>query len=201
MLVNPILLVDCPDPEQAFGLWYQYVLGFESKHWNAPTRWNITRQQPDYPENFAYVYNGILFVGINLVGGVIHDAREWENRHLANLQWIDDVYAEYYPQGVINTMVVLAHADPDIQANDSFFDAFFQRVENDYQLMTIFIHRNLGIESWGLEPQFNKIQNLIMVVVEGSIWPPMLIEIDPVAGIVDVDQTEWYGNYLNGTSA
>ena len=135
-----------------------------------------------------------------MVGGVIHDAREWENRHAANLQWIDDLYAEYHPQGIINTMVIFAHADPDIQANDNFFQTFLQRVESDYQLMTIFVHRNLGIESWGLEAQYNRIQNLIMVVVEGSIWPPMLIEIDPAAGVVDVDQTEWYSNYINGTS-
>jgi hypothetical protein len=44
-------------------------------------------------------------VGINLVGGVVHDAREWEDRHAANLQWIDDQYQQYMGE-------VLAHADP-----------------------------------------------------------------------------------------
>jgi hypothetical protein len=170
-------------------------LGFETKFWPTPQAWNITRQAPDYSENFAYVFNGALFVGINLVGGVVHDAREWQDRHQADLQWIDDNYLKY--EGQFQVMVVLAHADPDIQANDDFFATFYTRVETDYTLQVIFIHRNLGVESWGLEPAFNGLSNLIVVVMEGSVWPPMLVEIDTAAGIVDIDQEQWYTEYIN----
>jgi hypothetical protein len=70
-------------------------------------------------------------------------------------------------------------------------------VETDYTLQVIFIHRNLGVESWGLEPAFNGLSNLIVVVMEGSVWPPMLVEIDTAAGIVDIDQEQWYTEYIN----
>ena len=190
------MLLDCPNPEQAFGFWYDYILEFETKYWPEPTMWNITRQEPNYSENFAYVHNGILFLGINLVGGVVHDAKEWQERHNADLKWIDDNY--YLYEGQYDAMVILGHADPDIQANDEFFKTFYERVEDNYDTQVIFIHRNLGVESYGLEPEYNGISNLIVVVVEGSIWPPMLVQVDVKAGIVDIDQEEWYTDYMNG---
>jgi hypothetical protein len=169
-------------------------LRFEDRFWPTPTAWNVTRQEPDFPENFAYVYNGLLIVGINLVGGVVHDQREWQTRHEANLAWIDGQY--YDNEGQFSVMVILAHADPDIQANDDFFVTFYQRVEVNYDLQVLFIHRNLGVESWGLEPAYNNIDNLMVIVVKGSVWPPMLVEIDTRAGIVDIDQDQWYTDYL-----
>jgi hypothetical protein len=192
-----LLCIDCPNPEQAFGFWYDYNLEFETKYWPAPTAWNTTRQEPDYPENFCYVLNRLLIIGINLVGGVIHDSKEWSDRWAADLQWIDDNYNLY--QGQFESVVILAHADPSIQANADFFDTFYLRVASDYaETPVIFIHRNLGVEPWGLKSEYNNISNLKVVVVEGSIWPPMLVQIDVLAGIVDVDQESWYADYMDG---
>jgi hypothetical protein len=190
----PFYFPDCPNPTQAFSFWYDYILDFESTHYPAPTAWNVSRQDPDYSENFAFVQNGLLILSINLVGGVVHDNREWEDRHAANLEWIDDQF--YLRQGEFSAMVVLAHADPNIQANSGFFDTFYTRVEMVYQIQVIYIHRNLGVESWALEPNFNGISNLMVVVVEGSVWPPMLVEIDTAAGTLDIDQEQWYIDYL-----
>jgi hypothetical protein len=197
--VSSIIFLDCPDPVQALSYWYDYNLRSETKYWPAPTHWNITRQEPDFAENFSFVNNGVLFIGINLVGGVIHDADEWKRRHEADLQWIDDLYNQFQPTGEVSAMVIIAHADPDIQVNEDFFATFWTRVRDNYAMLTIFVHRNLGIETWALEPQFQGIENLQVVVVEGSIWPPMMIQIDPVAGVVDIDQYQWYSGYINGT--
>ncbi len=169
-------------------------MDYETQFWPATDAWNSTRQQPDYAENFAYVYNDVLFVGINLVGGVVHNTREWQNRHQANLQWIDEQY--YLNEGDFDVLVVLAHADPDIQANSNFFETFYERVQFNYKVQVLFVHRNLGVETWALEPQFNGVDNLMVVVVEGSIWPPMMIQLDTKAGTVDVDQGQWYEEYL-----
>lgn len=186
-------VLDCPDPEQAFAFWHEYLIDFETQFWSAP-QWNVSRQEPDHSENYAYVYNGILFVGINLVGGQVHNTREWQTRHAADLTWIEEQY--YLNEGDFEAMVVLAHADPDIQANDNFFETFYDRVQNEYTRQVIFIHRNLGVDSWGLVPKFNGIDNLMKVIVEGSVWPPMLIQIDTKAGTVDIDQGQWYDEYI-----
>jgi hypothetical protein len=36
----------------------------------------------------------------------------------------------------------------------------------------------------------------MVVVVKASVWPPMLVEIDTWAGIVDIDQGQWYTDYF-----
>ena len=80
---------DCPDPAAALTLWHDTLLDFETSNsdWQLP--FTLSRQEPDYPENFAFLYENILFVGINLVGGTIHDADEWAARLAADLAWID----------------------------------------------------------------------------------------------------------------
>ena len=175
------------------------MLNYETKFWPAPTLWNVTRQEPDLEENFAFVCptnnengsNGVLFVGINLLDGLVHNNREWQARHEANLAWIDEQYRAN--EKVFDVMTVLAHGDPLLTSNDNFFQTFFERVKEDYsERQVVVVHCNLDVNSWSLETQFNGISNLMMVVVEGSIWPPMRMQIDIADGTVDIDQAEWY---------
>jgi hypothetical protein len=174
------------------------MLNYETKFWPATTSWNVTRQQPDFAENFAFVHNRVLFVGINLVGGIVYDNMEWQDRHAANLQWIDDQY--FLNEKNIEIMVVLAHSDPTLEGNANFFTTFYERVEFNYERQVVYVHRNLGEESWSLEAKFNGIENLMVVVVEGGIWPPMQMQINTKKGTVDVDQSEWYEEELKNIS-
>jgi hypothetical protein len=138
-----------------------------------------------------------LIVGINLVGGVVHDNKEWEDRHDADLRWIELNYNAY--EGEFETMVIIAHADPEIQANEPFFDVFYELVRSDFAgTQIIFIHRSLGDEGWALEPNYNGIENLMVAVVEGTLWPPMLVTIDTAAGLVEIDQKQWYQQFKAG---
>ncbi|KAL3917716.1 MAG: hypothetical protein SGILL_004581 [Bacillariaceae sp.] len=184
---------DCPDPNEAFGFWYDYILGFETKYWLAPS-WNIARQEPDHPENFSFLQDRVLFLGLNLVGGIVHDQPEWDARHAANLAWVNQTVATM--DGTYDTMIVLAHADPDIDINDNFFSSFLEMVRG-YDEKVIYMHRNLGIDSWQLEPQFNGIANLDVVVVEGSLWPPMWFQLDLDTGNFAIDQGSWYQDYIS----
>lgn len=98
--------------------------------------------------------------------------------------------------GTYDTMIVLAHADPDIDINDNFFSSFLEMVRG-YDEKVIYMHRNLGIDSWQLEPQFNGIANLDVVVVEGSLWPPMWFQLDLDTGNFAIDQGSWYQDYIS----
>ena len=190
-------MADCPNPELALDYWYTYNSDFETKFWPAPTEWNITRQVPFYQENFAYTHQGILFVGINLVGGRFHNAQEWQDRHRADLAWINAQYQEHV--NTTTTMVVLAHSAPLIVENAPFFTQFLDDVQNAYvDIQVLFIHRNLGENPWRVQPQYNGIDNLMVVVVRGSSWPPMLVEIDATTGVSDFDQDDWYNDYIEG---
>jgi hypothetical protein len=192
-------LADCPVPELALDYWYKYNLNFETRFWPASTQWNVERQLPFYPENFAYTHRGVLFVGISLVGGRIHDEEEWADRQRADLTWITFQYNQNVAttRG-ITTMVVLANADPSIEENDFFFNQFLPNVQNLYtETQVLYIHRNQGTRPWQLEPQFGGVANLMVVNVEGSVWPPMLVEIeeDTGTGVFDQDSA-WYDDFI-----
>jgi hypothetical protein len=64
---------------------------------------------------------------------------------------------------------------------------FFNQVRDSYNFQVPLIHSNSGVESYG----FVSLGNLDILVVEGSIWPPMKIELN-AAGALDFDQTTWF---------
>ena len=187
-----LLFVDCPNPTAAFRFWNQYLLDFETKFFPEPY-WEIKRQSPGNSENFAFLHRDVLFVGINLVGGIVHDQEEWDARHDSNLLWIDTLATNY--SGNYTTMVVLAHADPDIEINENFFGGFYPMVE-DFEEQVVFIHRNLGVDTWNRESAFSGIPNLSVVSIEGSRWPPMWVQIDPASETYTIDQSSWYNDFL-----
>jgi len=184
---------DCPNATEAMGYWKQHMLGFETKYWPRPS-WEIRRQAPEYSENFAFLQRDILFIGLNLPGGIVHDRDEWYDRHEANLEWINATATNYTEN--YTTMVVLAHADPTIEINDYFFQGFYSLVETNGDKRVIFVHRNLGVDNWKREHGYNEISNLDVVTVEGSVWPPLWMQIDPMHDYYGIDQSWWYDDYI-----
>lgn len=176
--------------------WHEYLLDYETQHWAAPSAWTVSKDDEDYPENFAFVHNDILFVGINLVGGIVHDSREWSTRQAANLQWIDDNYQQH--KNTIKAFVLFAHADPDVSSNSPFYEPFKERVSREYnQVPVVLIHRNLGIEPWSWQTEYENIQNFSVVVVAGSSWPPLMGAIDFRQDNPFIfDQSNWYDQYM-----
>ncbi len=95
-----------PSPAEAWDLWNSYFLRFETNWPTAPR----AAHQTERPENFAWVEEQVLLVGITLPGGRVHDAEEWSDFLKDDVDWVeaqlalhaDDVYA----------MVLFAHASP-----------------------------------------------------------------------------------------
>ena len=135
----------------------------------------------------------ILYIGINLVGGAVHDADEWAARQAADLAWIDSQFEKHRLD--IEVMIVLAHSDPDVSTNDPFFVPFFDRIRNEYNMPTILIHRNLFSETSGSDANYDGITNFAVLVAEGNTWPPMRVELHTTTGqswSVLWDQDDWF---------
>ncbi|MEC9206382.1 MAG: hypothetical protein VYE62_00315, partial [Pseudomonadota bacterium] len=60
---------DCSNPESAWGLWTRYLMGFDL-HWTDAL--SVDRH-PERDDLFAFFQTGVLFVGVNVVGGKVHD--------------------------------------------------------------------------------------------------------------------------------
>ena len=67
---------DCENPIQAWKYWEKYFLKFDN---NWKLKYNV-EYQTGQQENFSFKINDILFVGINLVGGRIHDQKIWNKK-------------------------------------------------------------------------------------------------------------------------
>ena len=160
---------DCPDPETAWSYWVKYFMGFE-KNWKMDLK--IDRQ-PECEENFAFISKDVLFIGLNLVGGIIHDSSEWKTRHKKNADWINFQFSEN--KDGVRAAVILAQANPDEKHTD--FMTRFLSAAVEFGKPIIFIHGD-GHE-WIYEESWLK-SNIIRIQVDkGGIAPPVkLITLD-----------------------
>lgn len=78
---------DLEDPSQGWSWWQKYYSKFEER-FQPPWK---TERQPERPENFVFVRKGVVFIGINLVGGRIHNPKEWLVRLPQDAAWIKKV--------------------------------------------------------------------------------------------------------------
>lgn len=115
---------DCiePDPQQAWRFWTRHFMRFE-RGWqhDLPVFRQLERE-----ENFSFVRNGVLFVGLNIVGGRIHDPDEWKRRHAECLDW---VRRNLKAKGSdVSSLVIFGHAKP-VSNHSDFFNPFLEDAE------------------------------------------------------------------------
>ena len=82
---------DKKDPDLCWSYWMKHLYKLEA---NFKTIWKTQRQEIR-PENFSFVHKGVLFIGLNLPGGKVHDKDEWELRHSQNVIWVESQLNKY----------------------------------------------------------------------------------------------------------
>lgn len=160
---------DCidPDPDQAWKYWSKHFMRFD-RRWqhNLPLFRQLERE-----ENFSFVRNGVLFVGLNIVGGRIHDPAEWKQRHAECLNWVrrnlnakgDDV----------SSLVIFGHAKPAGSHTD-FFDPF---VEDAKQFRKPILYLHGDGHRWIHDRPFTAKNILRVQVDQGGTAPPLKITV------------------------
>jgi hypothetical protein len=126
---------DCADPDMAWVWWETWFDKFEENWGNAP----LVQRQLVRPENFAWTDEGVLFIGINLVGGTIHDAGEWALRFQQDADWVTSHFQDAPDE--VYAAVVFGHAHPN-NINAPFFDPF-RAAALVFDRPVLFIHGNL----------------------------------------------------------
>ena len=95
---------DCENPAQAWKYWSEYFLRFD-KNWSHKLK---IQQQETKPENIAFVHRNVLLIGINLVGGAVHDEAEWSSMMNDAASWTKVQLEEN--QSKVYSAVVFAQA-------------------------------------------------------------------------------------------
>lgn len=158
---------DCTDPATAWTFWEQYFMKFD-QHWKHG--FEVARQKKR-PENFAFTRGGVLFVGLNLVGGRVHDAQEWKKRHKQDLRWLRRHIKN--SGEATSSLVIFGHAKP-AEKHDDFFEPF-EKTASEFEKPILYLHGD-G-HKWIHDRPF-KSQNVLRVQVDqGGIAPPVLISV------------------------
>ncbi len=143
---------DCVSPTQGWSYWTQYLLRLEQNWPCSPS----TERQSGRTENFAYVHKGMLFVGINLVGGT-NDTNIMED----DADWVVQQLQTKVSQ--VRGAVIFAQAGPGSN-HSTFFNPFVSAAQT-FAKPILFIHGD-G-HSW-LQDQPFSASNVIRVQVEAG---------------------------------
>jgi hypothetical protein len=132
---------DLEDPIQGWKWWQKYYARFEERFQPA---WK-TERQPDCPENFAFLRKSVVFIGINLPGGRVHDPAEWALRLPQDASWIKEVLTR--PEMAdARAAVILCQANPFVikpgESKDKFkaFLLPFRKAAADWKKPLLFLH-------------------------------------------------------------
>ncbi len=159
---------DCPDPLAAWSLWTEYFMNFD-KNWAYDPK---VERQEGAKENIAWVTQDVLMIGINLVGGRVHNQIEWDRMMSKAADWID-VQLKNKKESV-KAAVIFAQANPK-KKHQPFMNKFLQSVKA-FQKPILFLHgdghRWLYDSPW-------QVPNLVRVQIDqGRIALPLEITVN-----------------------
>jgi uncharacterized repeat protein (TIGR02543 family) len=182
---------DCSNPSQAWGYWTKHLLGLEQDFCGVPPDFEA---QSVRPENFAFTANGVLFIGLNLVGGSVQSQSEWNTRLQQNANWVNEKLAEY--GSAVRAMVVFGHAGPS--SNRALFFDQFRAAAGSWGKPVLYVHGD-G-HSWIMDRPFSQQQNILRVQVpQGHDGPVQVLVSLSSANPFNVTRDPW--PWSNGTPA
>ena len=164
---------DCPDHEHGEDMWKQYFHKIDEywEHDFALTRWG------KLDESFSFLHKGVLYFGLNVVGGDPYSQSEAEARYAVHLTNIRSILNGFDEED-FKVIVVLAHADPTYSSHhEEFFESLAETIE---KVGKPTIHFNGDYhEYYETEGGEYDVDNYMRITLDGeSISPPIRVEID-----------------------
>jgi hypothetical protein len=155
---------DCLDPAQGWAWWTAHLMRLEEGFCGTPA----TEYQAVRPENFAFVSKGVLFIGINLVGGSQISKAESRLRMQQDADWVGQQLQQH--GALARAAVVFSQAGPHSK-RQAFFDQFVPLAAS-FAKPVLFAHGD-G-HSWILDRPFSA-QNVQRMQVQRGTSPPVQV--------------------------
>ncbi len=160
---------DCliPSPETAWGYWVKHFMRFD-QNWqhNLPVF-----RQLDREENFSFVIDNVLFLGINIVGGRVHDEEEWKVRLQQDFDWVQKNMDHYGED--LSSVVLFGHAHPN-PSHKLFFEQF-NVLAKSFEKPILYLHGD-G-HTWVHDHPFEAKNILRVQVDQGAKGPPVQVRV------------------------
>ncbi|NQZ69315.1 MAG: metallophosphoesterase family protein, partial [Lentisphaeria bacterium] len=189
---------DKKDPDAAWALWEKYFMHFH-KRWTKGTAKAFPKiqgisYQKKRPENFAFLGKGVLFIGLNLPGGRVHDKKEWDLRLPQNAKWVADNLKKH--QTNARALVIFAHAHLN-NTHEAFTKPFLAAAEA-FAKPVLYLHAD-G-HTWIKDHPWAKHKNVLRVQTEQiDLAPPVLVTVKSSGTTTDIfefDRRYQRGPYL-----
>lgn len=162
---------NCPNPESAWNTWYDTFKNFDLE-FDKPFE---VERHVDREENFAFVKQGVLFIGVHVVNGRIVDKIDQQARNAANFDWIFKRVTEY--QDDVRAIVVFGNARPGHPQNQAFFDNTVSFLDV-FGLPSVYVHSNPGNAGVEEYSPFANSKNVVAVQAQsGGLDPPLRINV------------------------
>ncbi len=183
---------DQVDPDRHWRYWEKHFLHFDQQ-WDPPSGTSAIERQSVRPENFAFVLDQALFIGINKVGGKIHDEAEWETRLKQDAQWISDNLAAH--RDSTHSAVIFAQANG--YSKIGAFQEFLKQVGPKYGKPILYLHAD-G-HNWINEPgKYADNITRVQLDVVNAAFPPIQVQVtghpdQPFVFDRRLDKPQWQG--------
>lgn len=118
---------DCANPEEALGFFRSTFVDMEN-NWNLPFK---VKRNEIYPESFYFTHKSVLYIGLNIVGGRVHNRDSWTVRLDYQFQWIKGLIEKLIldeDKKKAASVVIFGHAAPREEHG-----AFFLPLEGFYK--------------------------------------------------------------------
>ena len=154
---------DCSNATQGFNWWMQYFQNFEINFCGAP----YTEHQSVRPQNWAFVMDGVLFIGIDLVGSTGTSSSDQQK----DADWVEQQFTAKV--SLVRAAAVFAQAGPDSKRN-TFFNAFEQSA-GTFAKPVLFLHGD-G-HSWIQDNPWSQPNTMRIEVDNGGAEDPVQITV------------------------
>ena len=161
---------DTVNPTQSWSYWASTFTYFD-QNWQHSFQVNY---QTGRLENYSFVANDILFIGINLVGGTIHDSNEWATRSADDLAWIQANFGQFGSQ--VGSAVIFAQASPNRSGYTNFKNGLINAAQ-DFSDPILFVQGDS--HKWLLDKPYSTAPNFTRVIIDstGTDAAPLLVTV------------------------
>lgn len=161
----------CPNPESSLGYWMSAFKDFDLKFKHGLP----VKRDTQYPEAFAFLHKGVLFMGLHIVSGpVVEDAEDWVNRQKEMLKFYYGI--ANMNKGEFRSVVLIGNARPSaLQA--AFFETLFSNLK-EHHAPIVYIHANEKGDDVLQHYPFETRKDILAVGVQnGGLFAPLKITI------------------------
>lgn len=176
---------DCKNINAGWNLWKQELSNFED---NWEHDFQVVRPA-ERPENFAFVHKKTLFIGLNLVGGKVHNHTEWTLRLSGQARWATGLI-KAHTNGVssvqpVRAIVIFGHANPSV-AHDNFFQPLKLFIRDELATDIPVLYLNGDAHLWSYNSSFFDVKQLLRIqLTGGTSEPPLQVIVAPTYDAAD----------------